>query len=70
MSTQFYCKNKGRRKAIQNQEPKTINGIDYLVTWNCTHLANAALRGQVERFVSAAGYQCPAICTPEELMEV
>jgi hypothetical protein len=47
-----------------------VNGVDYLVTWNCTHLANAALRGQVERFVAEAGYQCPAICTPEELMEV
>ena len=47
-----------------------VNGVDYLVTWNCTHLANAALRGQVERFLAEAGYQCPAICTPEELMEV
>ena len=47
-----------------------VNGIDYVVTWNCTHLANAALRGQIERCLSEAGYQSPAICTPEELMEV
>jgi len=46
-----------------------LNGIDYLVTWNCTHLANATIRKQVERFFERAGYVCPAICTPEELME-
>ena len=46
-----------------------LNGIDYLVTWNCTHLANAAMRKQVERFLETAGYDCPVICTPEELME-
>ena len=46
-----------------------LNGIDYLVTWNCTHLANATIRKQVERFIERAGYTCPAICTPEELME-
>ena len=46
-----------------------LNGIDYLVTWNCTHLANATLRKQVERFLETAGYVCPVICTPEELME-
>ena len=47
-----------------------LNGIDYLLTWNCTHLANAQLRRQVERFLDEAGYECPIICTPEELMEV
>ena len=46
-----------------------LNGIDYLVTWNCTHLANATIRRQVERFLETAGYACPVICTPEELME-
>jgi len=46
-----------------------LNGIDYLVTWNCTHLANATIRRQVERFLEVAGFVCPVICTPEELME-
>ena len=46
-----------------------LNGIDYLVTWNCAHLANATIRRQVERFLEKAGLVCPAICTPEELME-
>ncbi len=47
----------------------STNGIDYLLTWNCKHLANAALRHKVEMCVEEAGYTCPVICTPEELME-
>lgn len=46
-----------------------VNGIDYLLTWNCKHLANAAHRQKTEALVEAAGYVCPVICTPEELME-
>ena len=46
-----------------------VNGVDYLLTWNCKHLANATLRGRIEALVEEAGYACPVICTPEELME-
>lgn len=46
-----------------------VNGVDYLLTWNCKHLANAALRERIARLVEEAGYRCPVICTPEELME-
>lgn len=46
-----------------------VNGIDYLLTWNCKHLANALHRSQIETLVETAGYACPVICTPEELME-
>jgi len=46
-----------------------LNGVDYLLTWNCKHLANAALRHRIEALVEDAGYACPVICTPEELME-
>jgi predicted nucleic acid-binding protein len=45
------------------------NGVDYLLTWNCKHLANASHRYRVERVVEAAGFVCPVICTPDELME-
>lgn len=43
--------------------------IDYLLTWNCKHLANASLRVQIAALLEDAGYACPVICTPEELME-
>lgn len=46
-----------------------VNGVDFLLTSNCAHLANAALRGRIEALVEEAGYACPVICTPEELME-
>jgi hypothetical protein len=46
-----------------------VNGIDYLLTWNLRHLANAVLRGKIEETVRAAGFVPPVICTPEELME-
>jgi len=45
------------------------HNVDYLLTWNCTHLANAALRTQIERVCRLRGYQPVIICTPEELME-
>lgn len=46
-----------------------VNGVDYLLTWNCKHLANAAHRAMIESVVDEAGYACPIICTPEELLE-
>ena len=46
-----------------------VNGSDFLLTWNCTHIANAAHRSEIEALVEDAGFGCPVICTPEELME-
>ncbi len=43
------------------------NGIDYLLTWNCTHLANAMLRDKIERTCAASGFRPPVIATPEQL---
>jgi hypothetical protein len=47
----------------------TINGMDYLLTWNCTHIANAALRASIELVCRENGYEPPVICTPEELLK-
>ena len=33
----------------------TVHGMDYLVTWNCTHIANATLRHRIEAICRAAG---------------
>lgn len=46
-----------------------VNGIDFLLTWNCKHLANAIRRQQIETIIENKDYQCPVICTPAELME-
>lgn len=45
-----------------------LNGMDYLLTWNCSHMANAVLRPIVEAVCRESGYEPPAICTPQELM--
>lgn len=45
------------------------HGMDYLLTWNCRHLANAALRGKIDDVCRSLGYEPPVICTPQELME-
>ena len=43
------------------------HGMQYLLTWNCTHIANVALRPRIEAVCRAAGFEPPLICTPEEL---
>ncbi len=45
------------------------NGVDYLVTWNFRHIANAAMRSRIEGVCRQAGYAPPVICTPGELRE-
>jgi hypothetical protein len=45
-----------------------VNGIDFLLTWNCTHIANAANRPIIELTCQTLGYSAPVICTPEELL--
>ena len=45
------------------------HGVDYLVTWNFRHIANAAMRSRINRICQQAGYNPTTICTPNELME-
>jgi len=47
-----------------------VNGIEYLLTWNCAHIANAHTRPKIEFACRALGYEPPIICTPDELTEV
>jgi predicted nucleic acid-binding protein len=42
--------------------------LDYLLTWNCAHIANAEIRRRLMAINAADGRQTPIICTPEELM--
>jgi predicted nucleic acid-binding protein len=46
-----------------------VNGIGYLLTWNCRHIANAALRQRIESVCRSAGYEPPIICTPKNCWE-
>jgi len=42
-----------------------VNGMDYLVTWNFSHIANAQLQRGIAAVVTSQGYESPVICTPE-----
>ncbi len=46
-----------------------LGGMDYLLTWNCAHIANPAFRWKIEAVIRSFGYQPPVICTPQELLE-
>lgn len=43
------------------------HGIDYLLTWNCKHIANAEIIRRLDQLIRNAGYRPPTICTPNEL---
>lgn len=45
-----------------------VHDMDYLLTWNCVHIANATLRKGIEAVCRSKGYKAPVICTPEELL--
>jgi hypothetical protein len=45
------------------------HGIDFLLTWNVAHIANATLRRKVDDVCRDHGYSAPVLCTPDELME-
>lgn len=45
-----------------------VHGTDFLLTWNCAHIANAQIVKKVQLICVQHGFPCPLICTPEELM--
>lgn len=47
-----------------------VHAVDYLLTWNCKHLANAQIARRIALVCEKAGHRMPIICTPEELMGV
>ena len=47
-----------------------VHGMDFLLTWNCAHIANAEMMPRLTNICRAHGYESPVICTPDELMGV
>ncbi len=47
-----------------------VHGMHFLLTWNCKHIANAEMFGTIQKVCQERGFQCPVICTPEELMGI
>jgi predicted nucleic acid-binding protein len=46
-----------------------LNGIEVVLTWNFAHLNNPFTRMKIRKIVEHAGYACPEICSPDELLE-
>ena len=46
----------------------TLQRMDFLLTWNCRHIANAAILKRLEIRCAKLGYTLPRLCTPEQLM--
>ncbi|MDA1055083.1 MAG: type II toxin-antitoxin system VapC family toxin [Planctomycetota bacterium] len=65
-------------RAVPASEPRdafhiaisAVNGVNYLMTWNFKHIANASLRSRIEQVCRDAGFEPPIICTPDELMGI
>jgi predicted nucleic acid-binding protein len=45
-----------------------VNGVDYLLSWNCKHIANAAVIRVIMDICGEQGYRVPVICTPLEML--
>jgi predicted nucleic acid-binding protein len=43
--------------------------IDYLLTWNCRHIANAKILPRIHSVLNDLSVPIPIICTPEEMVE-
>lgn len=48
----------------------SVHAIDFLLTWNCRHIANAAIFRGLTDVVGNLGYALPVLCTPQELLGV
>jgi len=46
----------------------TVHQCEYLLTWNCRHIANAEFYSGIRRVARDHGYEVPTLCTPEGLM--
>jgi hypothetical protein len=46
------------------------HGCDFLLTWNCKHIANANKFAHIRRVNAILGIYCPSLVTPLELLEI
>ena len=47
-----------------------VAGVDFLLTWNCTHIANAETLPRIEAVCREQGFEPPRISTPLELLGI
>ena len=45
-----------------------VHGMNFLLTWNCKHIANPFIADRLQSCFSSMGVQLPSICTPEQFI--
>jgi hypothetical protein len=45
----------------------TVHEMEILLSWNCRHIANAAIQTRLRRLAEKNDFALPVLCTPEEL---
>ena len=45
-----------------------VHNMQFLMMWNCTHIANAEMASAIQSVCDTHAFECPIICTPEELL--
>jgi predicted nucleic acid-binding protein len=71
LAAQFLLKSNLPQKASDDAThiaAATVYGLDYLLTWNCKHIANAQIQKKLAQISADVGYELPTICTPYELL--
>ena len=56
-----------RHNVVKNVAFAIVNRMDYLLTWDCTHFANATLQKTLFEYCTYHLIHMPVICTPELL---
>jgi len=46
----------------------TVHFVDYLLTWNCRHIANPEIQAHIAEYLQLQGLFLPFICTPDEIL--
>ena len=60
---------RGARLDLVHLASAVVYEIDYLLTWNCAHLANGLVIKRLQKVNITLGRPTPIIATPEELLE-
>jgi predicted nucleic acid-binding protein len=73
LAEEFLIKNALPKKAQDDATHvalAAVHEIDDLSTWNCRHIDNAEMKPLIRSICNTSGFDCPEICTPEELFGV
>ena len=60
----------GQRHSLARGAVDALAGVDYMLTWNCRHLANAERLPGIYATLRSEGLSPPLIVTPEEFSDV